>query len=68
MFRREFAHCQEHDLKNHVSPVRFRPSAQSTFAGLFVALSFQWNSRNWRISKKNDVTEDANHTVSGAAD
>jgi hypothetical protein len=33
-FRREFAYRSEHDLKNHVSPVRFWPSAQDAFAGL----------------------------------
>jgi hypothetical protein len=30
-FRREFANRWEHDLKNHVSPVRFWPSAPKLF-------------------------------------
>ena len=33
MFRRDFANRRGHDLKNHVSPVQVRPSAQTLLLG-----------------------------------
>jgi hypothetical protein len=53
-------------LKNHVSPVRFWPSAQNAFAGLFIALSSHHYLMELARFVKKGVTEHANHLLDHA--